>query len=101
MSNIIRLNNNRVIIKSPKQTNTQELEKLDKSLIILIYQLVLHKQMDISKITRVMISKEEPVQKQVDFLLRSGIIIKKGINYEINAYMQNTITTVLKNMDIL
>jgi amino acid transporter len=101
MSNISSISDNKILMNTPRQINTSELEKLDKEMIIMLYQLVLHKRMDISKITRVMLSDNESVQKNIDFLLRSGLIVKTGINYEINAYLQNAVVTVLKNHDIL
>ena len=101
MANIISISDNRILIKSPKQINTSEVEKLDNEQIIYLYQLVLHKRMDISKMARVMMSTHETVQKKMDFLLRSGLILKTDTYYEINAYLHNAIITVLKNKDII
>jgi amino acid transporter len=101
MANINSITDNKIFIKTPKQINTNELEKLDNELIIYLYQFILHKRMDIQKIARVMLGNNQTVQKKVDFLLRSGLLVKTGINYQINAYLYNAIIGVLKNKDIL
>ena len=89
------------MIRLPKQININEFEQLEIQFILLLYQFVLHKKMDIPKLIRVTLNNEPIIRKQVEFLLRSGILNQKGEYYEINSYLQNAIISVLKNRELL
>jgi len=101
IANITSINNDKIVVKLPKQINTNEFEQLDTEYILLLYQFVLHKKMDIAKLARVMLNNETAIKKQIEFLLRSGLLAQKGTSYEINVYLQNAVISILRNREIL
>jgi len=101
MSNIVGINNNRLIMRLPQSPIIHELDNLEKEHILFIYQFIIHKKLDIEKLSRVLLIPIESIQKQVDFFKRSGIIVKQGSVLEINPYINHILEAFLKKQDLL
>ncbi len=101
MSNIIKIDGNRIIMQLPKSDDIPEFKHLDKDDILLLYQMFIHKKMDSTKISRVLLQSEKIVQKQLDFFKRTGIVVLQNSVYEINPYINHIVTSYLKNQEML
>lgn len=88
MANIVDFKGNLLYIKNPKTINNDIFDKLEYEIYILLIQFVLHKRLTVSKLSRIMLSEENIIEKQISYLKRTGIIVEetKGI-FEINKFL--------------
>ena len=101
MSNIRKIEDNRLFMQLPKSAEIPEFENLEKDDILLLYQLLIHKKMDISKMSRVLLQSESKLQKQLDFFKRAGIVVFQNSGYEISPYINEIVKTYLEKENML
>ncbi len=101
-SNIKKIGNEIVEIRSPKVPDISPLDNLQTETLILLTQFVLHRRMNLKKMERVTFHKKELLEQQINYLKRTGILIEEaeGI-YEINKFMNLHIVKKLKNIEML
>ncbi len=83
-------------ISSPEKPNTSVFENLPDDWQVVLYQIVLHKRMNISKLNRVLMLKENIITEITDALMIAGLI-KEKLNglYVINPYIDKFLTDYL------
>ncbi len=102
MANITDYKGNVLYIKNQKNINNEIFDKFEDEIFILLVQFVLHKRLTIVKLSRIMLSEEKIIEKQLAFLKRSGLIVEetKGI-FEINKFMFIHILHKLEELEMI
>jgi len=101
MSNIRKFEDNRIYMQLPQSPEIPEFENLEKDDILLLYQLLIHKKMDLAKMSRVLIQPESVLQKQLDFFKRVGIVVLQNSGYEISPYVNHIVKTYFVKEEML
>ena len=72
---------------APKRPDREVLNNLEKDRLILLIQFVLHKQLSLARLSRIMQADEEELSKQIEVLHRMDILREKNGVWEINRYL--------------
>ena len=102
MANIIDFNENTISIKSPKIPDISVLDSLETDWLILIVQFVLHRRLTVEKLERIVLQKADVLQKKINVLKRSGLIVENSNNvFEINQFLYFHIVNSLIEKEML
>jgi len=100
LANIVDFDNNTIRITAPN-INTSLIDDIDIDNLVVLTQFVLHKHLTISKISRILREDKETVKYKLDFMLRSGLVVKQNNYYLINPFMSVYLIQLLKNRNII
>lgn len=89
-----------VNVKFPK-VDLDNLEVLDIDSQVILKQFVIHKQLTIEVLTEILHEEPQHIKEQMQFLMRSGLIIKHKNHLQQNPYTKYFVNNFLKNKGIL
>ncbi|MBN2349606.1 MAG: amino acid permease [Bacteroidales bacterium] len=96
VSHITASSDDQLEIVSPEKPNTSVFENMHDDWHVVLYQIILHKRMTVSKIKRVLMLDERKIMRITDALFLAGLIKEKSSGvYVINPYMDNFVTEYL------
>ena len=88
IANITDVRENTLFIRQPQLPDHTMLQRLPPGLKIYLLQFVLHKRLDLPKLQRVTRDAPEVVEKQIQFMKRTGLINERaGQVFELNRYL--------------
>lgn len=102
LSNIDDVKDETVYINSFKIERSDLFENFETDINIILVQFVLHKRMNVTKLSRILLESEDIIEKKLIFLKRSGLIseISKG-TFELTRYLYIHIKTSLEKLDMI
>ncbi len=102
ISNIMMVRGDLLVIKSPKKPPTQHLNDINDDLWIVILQFILHRRLDIEKLSKVLHQTHNQTLALLQNLLRAGIVEEKFERiYALNPYLEQILASKLKNKNML
>ena len=88
IANITDVRENTLFIRQPQLPDHTMLQRLPPGLKIYLLQFILHKRLDLPKLQRVTRDAPEVVEKQIQFMKRTGLINERaGQVFELNRYL--------------
>ena len=100
IGSIYKYQNKTVYIKDP-EANYLLLANINTDNLIVLAQFVLHKNITVKKLMRILHETKPAIDERIDFLLRSGLIQANENIYHINTYLQSLIIKQLINRQLL
>ena len=102
IANIQKVKQNQIIITKPEDVKDYFLNNLNTEWFLFLQQFVLHKQLNLARIVRILGMEENKASQSIEYLKRSGLIVEfKPNNFHINPYVHNLISKKLAEMDLL
>ena len=102
IANIQKVKQNQIIITKPEDVKDYFLNSLNTDWFLFLQQFVLHKQLNLARISRILGIEENKAYQSVEYLKRSGLIVEfKPNTFHINPYLHNLISKKLAEMDLL
>ncbi len=102
ISNIKKINGDLLIIDLPKKPPTYYLNEISDDLWIVISQFLLHRRLDIEKLSDVLCQTQPQTRMIVQNMLRAGIVEEKFKDtYALNPYLEPVIERKLRNKKML
>jgi hypothetical protein len=80
--------NGEIEIRQPRLPDREVLSALGRDRVVLLIQFVLHKQLNLERLARIMKTDTEEVFKQIEVLQRLDVVHERNGVYEINRYLQ-------------
>jgi len=91
-----------LVMRQPRAVDDGVLDELDVSQLALLVQLVLHKSLTLTRLSRVMGLPRERVDAEVGALARMGLVIREGEDaLGLNRYVQHHVTRSLEDRGML
>ncbi|MCD4793452.1 MAG: hypothetical protein K8R54_09480 [Bacteroidales bacterium] len=102
LSNIDDVKESIIYLNSFKIEKSNLFENFDTDINIILVQFILHKRLNISKLSRILLEGEDTIEKKLSYLKRSGIIseISKGV-FELNQYLYIYIKDSLEQLEMI
>jgi hypothetical protein len=102
LSNIIRVEENRLVIRSPRRPDTEALDALPAAWNVILLQLILHKRMSEAKLLRVFRDDFPDLLTHLRSLVRAGLI-GRDIDgcYALNNFVEPFLIRIFKQKDWL
>ncbi|MFO7256854.1 MAG: hypothetical protein DIU61_004105 [Bacteroidota bacterium] len=102
LSNIVRVEENRVVIRAPRRPDTEVLDALPPAWNLIILQLILHKRMSEAKLLRVFRNDFPDLLTHLRSLVRAGLIGRDVDGcYGLNNFIEPFVIRVFKQKDWL
>ncbi len=101
ISHIKKSKNEQLNIFSPSVPNLIALELLDEDNLIYLVQFVLHKNFDLEKFSKIFNFSAEKGLSELDFLTRTGLIIKDREIYKLNPYFSEFLIKYLNRLEMI
>ncbi len=102
IANIQKVKQSRIVIVKPEDVKDYFLNNLNTDWFLFLQQFVLHKQLNLIRISRILGIEENKASQSVDYLKRSGLIVEfKPSTFHINPYLHNLISKKLVEMELL
>ena len=102
ISNIKKVKQNNIIITKPEDVKDYFLNSINHDRFLILQQFILHKQLHLSRIIRVLGIDEDKILYSIESLKRSGLVVEFKQNiFQINPYVHNLISKKLSEMDLL
>lgn len=102
LSNIVRVEENRLVIRSPRRPETEVLDSLPPAWNIIILQLILHKRMSEAKLLRVFRNDFPELLTHLRSLLRAGLVWRDVDGcYGVNKFVEPFLIRIFRQKDWL
>jgi len=86
ISNIRQVVDGQIEIRWPEQPNGEVLHHLEKGRLVILLQFLLHRRLDRKRLQRIMGEDPTQLDKELQILLRSGILVEENQTLALNRY---------------
>ena len=102
IANITGFKDETIFIKAPQLPDVSILDSLDTETYIYLAQFVLHRQLNLVKLERILQDKKETIKDRLMFLIRTGLIDELSDNiYKLNRYFYPYILNKLQSRELI
>ena len=102
VANILEIEKETLLIKMPSYPETSTLDNLETDSLIILIQFIIHKELTIEKLERVLLQNENVLLPKIAYLKRSGIIAEETPDvFEINRFLYAPIKRKLEEIEML
>ncbi len=102
LAHAVDYHNETIFVNNPVIPDLSRLDFLDREVMLLIVQFVLHKRLSVSRLERITLLNHDYLQMKMNYMKRSGIIIENHKDiYELNPFLSIHLLNKLREKEML